>query len=204
MKHKNDNLFNEKLYGKQKFGFRKLSVGLAAVALGTSFLISNGELVHADAAKNGDQAEIVQDQKQGNQASEHGVNYLSSNKGVSADQQNNDGSVTTEDRVQSSAGDAHTNKKDTNELVKANQTDNQENVEQDVAKTTTLKVERNSESGSLLKQFFKENKEESTTTYKSTVSVDNKNNPTEDMQAGISWKDITIKVDINNAPIGFN
>ncbi|WP_155833186.1 YSIRK-type signal peptide-containing protein, partial [Lactobacillus hamsteri] len=49
MKHKNDVDFNARLYGKQKFGFRKLSVGLAAVALGTTFLMTNGELVHADA-----------------------------------------------------------------------------------------------------------------------------------------------------------
>lgn len=37
MKHKNDLSFNAKLNGKQKLGFRKLSVGLAAVALGTTF-----------------------------------------------------------------------------------------------------------------------------------------------------------------------
>ncbi|GFO99753.1 YSIRK-type signal peptide-containing protein [Lactobacillus helveticus] len=48
MKHKNDLSFNAKLNGKQKFGFRKLSVGLAAVALGTTFFLSNGQLIHAD------------------------------------------------------------------------------------------------------------------------------------------------------------
>ncbi|MCO0806849.1 YSIRK-type signal peptide-containing protein [Lactobacillus helveticus] len=47
MKHKNDLSFNAKLNGKQKLGFRKLSVGLAAVALGTTFFLSNGQLVHA-------------------------------------------------------------------------------------------------------------------------------------------------------------
>lgn len=63
MKHRNDTEFNAKLYGKQKFGFRKLSVGLAAVALGTTFLMSNGELVHADTtdAQNGNQTEEVKD-----------------------------------------------------------------------------------------------------------------------------------------------
>lgn len=58
MKHKNDVEFNAKLSGKQKFGLRKLSVGLAAVALGTCFYMSNGQLVHADenSAANADQA----------------------------------------------------------------------------------------------------------------------------------------------------
>lgn len=49
MKQKNNLSFNVKLDEKQKFGFRKLSVGLAAVALGTTFFLSNGQLVHADA-----------------------------------------------------------------------------------------------------------------------------------------------------------
>ena len=52
MKHKNNLSFNAKLNGKQKFGFRKLSVGLAAVALGTTFFLSNGQLVHADVENN--------------------------------------------------------------------------------------------------------------------------------------------------------
>ena len=52
MKHKNDLSFNAKLNGKQKFSFRKLSVGLAAVALGTTFFLSNGQLVHADVENN--------------------------------------------------------------------------------------------------------------------------------------------------------
>ncbi|MGM9904746.1 YSIRK-type signal peptide-containing protein, partial [Lactobacillus sp.] len=47
MSHKHDPYFNAKLNGKEKFGFRKLSLGLAAVALGTSFFVSNGQLVHA-------------------------------------------------------------------------------------------------------------------------------------------------------------
>lgn len=47
MSHKHDPNFNAKLNGKEKFGFRKLSIGLAAVALGTSFFVSNGQLVHA-------------------------------------------------------------------------------------------------------------------------------------------------------------
>ena len=37
--------FNTKFNGKQKFGFRKLSVGLAAVALSTTFFLSNSQLV---------------------------------------------------------------------------------------------------------------------------------------------------------------
>lgn len=45
MKHKNDLSFNTKFNGKQKFGFRKLSVGLAAVALSTTFFLSNSQLV---------------------------------------------------------------------------------------------------------------------------------------------------------------
>lgn len=47
MTHKNDLNFNAKLNGKEKFGFRKLSAGLAAVVLGTTFFLSSGQLVHA-------------------------------------------------------------------------------------------------------------------------------------------------------------
>lgn len=57
MRHKNDPEFNAKLYGKQKFSFRKLTIGLCAVALGTTFYLSNGSLVHADEpAKNSEPA----------------------------------------------------------------------------------------------------------------------------------------------------
>lgn len=52
MEHKNDLDFNAKLYGKKRFGFRKISVGLAARALGTTFFLSNGQLVHADTENN--------------------------------------------------------------------------------------------------------------------------------------------------------
>lgn len=48
MKYKNNLSFNAKFNGKEKFGFRKLSVGLAAVALGTTFFLSDGQLAHAD------------------------------------------------------------------------------------------------------------------------------------------------------------
>lgn len=48
MKRKNDLTFNAKFNGKERFGFRKLSIGLATVALGTTFFLSNGQLVHAD------------------------------------------------------------------------------------------------------------------------------------------------------------
>lgn len=48
MTHKNDLNFNAKLNGKEKFGFRKLSAGLAAVAPSTTFFLSSGQLVHAD------------------------------------------------------------------------------------------------------------------------------------------------------------
>lgn len=47
MSHKHDPNFNSKLNGKEKFGFRKLSIGLAAVALDTSFFVGSGQLVHA-------------------------------------------------------------------------------------------------------------------------------------------------------------
>lgn len=52
MKHKNDLIFNNKFNGKPKFGFRKLTVGLAAVTLGTAFFLENGQLVQADTQNN--------------------------------------------------------------------------------------------------------------------------------------------------------
>ncbi|WP_260265108.1 hypothetical protein [Lactobacillus delbrueckii] len=47
MSHKHDPNFNSKLNGKEKFGFRKLSIGLVAVALDTSFFVGSRQLVHA-------------------------------------------------------------------------------------------------------------------------------------------------------------
>ncbi|TDG62988.1 YSIRK-type signal peptide-containing protein [Lactobacillus delbrueckii] len=47
MSHKRDPNFNSKLNGKEKFGFRKLSIGPVAVALGTSFFVGSGQLVQA-------------------------------------------------------------------------------------------------------------------------------------------------------------
>ncbi|WP_375647888.1 hypothetical protein [Lactobacillus delbrueckii] len=47
MSHKHDPNFNNKLNGKEKFGFRKLSIVLVAVALYTSFFVGSGQLVHA-------------------------------------------------------------------------------------------------------------------------------------------------------------
>ncbi|WP_281828207.1 MULTISPECIES: YSIRK-type signal peptide-containing protein [Lactobacillus] len=70
MKHKNDVIFNAKLNGKQKFSLRKLSIGLVAVALGTTFYLTNGQLVHAD--ENTDQSSqtaVVENQSQDSSAS---------------------------------------------------------------------------------------------------------------------------------------
>ena len=47
--HKNNMVFNS----KQRFGFRKLSIGLAAVTLGTVFFLGNGQSVQADAQNSG-------------------------------------------------------------------------------------------------------------------------------------------------------
>lgn len=47
MSHKHDPNFNSKLNGKEKFRFRKLSIGLVAVALDTSFFVGSGQLVQA-------------------------------------------------------------------------------------------------------------------------------------------------------------
>ena len=47
MSHKHDPNFNSKLNGKEKFGFRKLLIGLVAVALDTSFFVGSGQLVQA-------------------------------------------------------------------------------------------------------------------------------------------------------------
>lgn len=61
MRHKYDAPFNAKLYGKEKFSFRKLSIGLCAVALGTTFYLSSGQLVHAETTidSNQPQSEVV-------------------------------------------------------------------------------------------------------------------------------------------------
>lgn len=48
----------EKLNNKQRFGFRKLSIGLAAVTLGTTLFLCDGQLVHADETPAAGQTEI--------------------------------------------------------------------------------------------------------------------------------------------------
>ncbi len=47
MKHKNDLFFITKLNGKEKFSFRKISVGLVTVALGTTFFLASSNTVQA-------------------------------------------------------------------------------------------------------------------------------------------------------------
>ncbi|WP_300121831.1 mucin-binding protein, partial [Lactobacillus sp.] len=47
MSHKNDLSFIAELNGKQKFSFRKLSVGLVTVALGTTFFLESSHTVQA-------------------------------------------------------------------------------------------------------------------------------------------------------------
>ncbi|WP_242367758.1 mucin-binding protein [Lactobacillus intestinalis] len=47
MKDKNDLNFNSKLNSKERFGLRKLSIGLAAVCLGTSFILLNNQTAYA-------------------------------------------------------------------------------------------------------------------------------------------------------------
>lgn len=47
MKDKNNLNFNSKLNSKERFGLRKLSIGLAAVCLGTSFVLLNNQTAYA-------------------------------------------------------------------------------------------------------------------------------------------------------------
>ena len=54
MKHKNDLFFITKLNGKEKFSFRKISVGLVTVALGTTFFLESGQTVQAADQSNND------------------------------------------------------------------------------------------------------------------------------------------------------
>ncbi|RVU69884.1 YSIRK-type signal peptide-containing protein [Lactobacillus xujianguonis] len=95
MKHKNDNLFNAKLYSKQKFGFRKLSIGLSAVALGTSFLFVTNNSVQAAASNN--QLERNQQSSSNIQPTNSTLTIVKSsdiNTGVSAQKANEESSVT--------------------------------------------------------------------------------------------------------------
>lgn len=48
MKSKNNCIFTNKFESKQRFGFRKLSIGLVAAALGTTFMITDAQVTHAD------------------------------------------------------------------------------------------------------------------------------------------------------------
>lgn len=47
MKQKNNLLFIANLNGKEKFSFRKLSVGLVTIALGTTFYLESSPTVKA-------------------------------------------------------------------------------------------------------------------------------------------------------------
>lgn len=95
MKHKNDNLFNAKLYSKQKFGFRKLSIGLSTVALGTSFLFVTNNSVQAAASNN--QLEKNQQSSSNIQPTNSTLTIVKSsdiNTGVAAQKANEESSVT--------------------------------------------------------------------------------------------------------------
>lgn len=60
MKHKNDLSFITKLNGKEKFSFRKISVGLVTVALGTTFFLKSSQTVQAaDQPNNGSQQDTT-------------------------------------------------------------------------------------------------------------------------------------------------
>ena len=67
MEHKNDLFFITKLNGKEKFSFRKLSVGLVTVALGTTFFLASGQIVQAaDQANNDSQQNTTINQNSAN------------------------------------------------------------------------------------------------------------------------------------------
>lgn len=48
------NGINGQIHEKNRFGFRKLSVGLTTVFLGSIFLLAGGQAVHADVSVTGD------------------------------------------------------------------------------------------------------------------------------------------------------
>lgn len=67
MEHKNDLFFITKLNGKEKFSFRKISVGLVTVALGTIFFLESGQTVQAaDQANNDSQQNTTINQNSAN------------------------------------------------------------------------------------------------------------------------------------------
>ncbi|EFQ44729.1 Gram-positive signal peptide protein, YSIRK family [Lactobacillus crispatus CTV-05] len=78
--------FNTKFNGKQKFGFRKLSVGLAAVALSTTFFLSNSQLVHADTNTATNEEQTQQDSQKSNQ--EQSNNTIQSTQADPSNQNN--------------------------------------------------------------------------------------------------------------------
>lgn len=59
MKSKNDVQFIHKLNGQQRFSFRKISIGLCTIALGTVFLMSNSQDVKADSVAAGQTTETA-------------------------------------------------------------------------------------------------------------------------------------------------
>lgn len=97
--------FNTKFNGKQKFGFRKLSVGLAAVALSTTFFLSNSQLVHADTNTATNEEQTQQDSQKSNQ--EQSNNTIQSTQADPSNQNN-----------QSSAKDSPNQEKQNNKQSK--------------------------------------------------------------------------------------
>lgn len=78
----------------KKFGFRKLSAGLAAVALITTFFLSNSQLVHADENNASQQTTEVKENAQTVDSDQQNIySYLahSNSSGFSVDQ-SSDGS----------------------------------------------------------------------------------------------------------------
>lgn len=64
MKSRDFKNYQQNVEKKQRFGYRKLATGLATVLLGTSFYLSNGQLVHADENTNHQTEQQVEQNRQ--------------------------------------------------------------------------------------------------------------------------------------------
>lgn len=199
MKHKNDVEFNAKLYGKQKFSLRKLSIGLVAVTLGTTFYLTNGQLVHADTGTDSDANGAAKTEVVENQSQDAGK---SNSDSASTAASNNE-----ETGKQTDANSADTNATET--TVKNNASDKTDSDassdSNSSSDTQTVNVADLTKSGSADVSTLKENKSEDTTSTSVTVkSTDSSGNETDtvdpstakSMEAGQDT--VNLHIDLDN------
>lgn len=185
MRHKNDPEFNAKLYGKQKFSFRKLTIGLCAVALGTTFYLSNGSLVHADEGNTNSEpasSEVVKTDSKETTSGQTSEKTASQGQDSASANQNNEVTTSNDKKSQD------TSTKDANDT-----NDSDQNVTISTKDLGNSNVASSELNDSKVKKPVVLAKQENTDSFTSNLSKDS-SNPTQ-IISGVNNGTITANID---------